>query len=166
MQPRLQQGWRRWLALVALLLGLLGAGFFWSRDRPAAFAADAPPPAASAADDDESGEALAPPASDVTPADREARRFARYDRDGDARVGRDEYLANRRKSFAKLDLDRDGKLGFEEYAAATAKKFTRADLDGDGSLAAKEFAATAVKRRPAAACRCAGTDAGASADAN
>ncbi len=41
---------------------------------------------------------LVAPASSVTPADREARRFGRYDKDRDAKISRDEYLAARIKS--------------------------------------------------------------------
>lgn len=151
MQQEGRQGWRQAAAAVLLVLGLLGAGFFWSRDTPIAFAAP-PPPAAADSEDD--GDAVAPPASDVTPADREARRLARYDRDDDGKVGREEYLASRRKAFARLDKDGDGRLGFEEYAAATVKKFSRADTNGDGALAAAEFATTAPKRRAPAACVC------------
>jgi len=145
---------RQWLALAVAVIGLAGAGFVWTRDEPRAVAALPPPPAAAEAESDEAETPLAAPASDVTPADREARRFARYDKDKDGAVGRDEYLASRRKAFAKLDTNGDGRLGFEEYAAATTKKFGRADRDADGKLEAEEFAATAVKRRTSPACAC------------
>ncbi len=146
-----EQGMRRWLALGVALLALVAAGFLWTRDVPVATASEAPLPAAGPADDDGPLEA---PASPVTDADREARRFARYDRDDDARIDRDEYLVNRKKAFAKLDVNGDGKVGFEEYAAATNAKFGKADRNGDGALAAKEFAATAVKRKAKPACVC------------
>ena len=94
------------------------------------------------------------PASAVTDADREARRFARYDKDDDARISGDEYLVNRKKAFAKLDVNGDGRVGFDEYAAATNARFGKADRDGDGALAAKEFATTAVKRKAKPACVC------------
>lgn len=147
---------RRWLALGLALFALVAAGFLWTRDRPVATAAEAPLPVAIASDEEVPEPALIAPVSNVTPADREARRFARYDKDRDDRIDRDEYLAARRKSFAKLDADKDGKLGFEEYAAATAKKFSRADRNGDSALAAEEFETTATKRREPVRCACAG----------
>ncbi|OYU15904.1 MAG: histidine kinase [Alphaproteobacteria bacterium PA4] len=143
---------RRWLALSVALIALVAAGFLWTRDRPVAFAA--PPPAAEADPEDEPDTGLIAPRSPVTDADREARRFGRYDRDDDARISRDEYLANRKKAFAKLDANGDGRLGFDEYAAATVKKFGKADRNGDGTLAAAEFATTAVKRKAKVAPPC------------
>ena len=144
---------RRTLALVTALLALIAAGFFWTRDRPVATAAQVALPEASRDDDDDEGPLVAP-ASPVTEADREARRFGRYDKDRDAAIARGEYLASRQKAFAKLDIDRDGRLGFEEFAAASAKKFNKADRDADGRLSANEFATTAAKRRAASACKC------------
>nr|WP_310523756.1 histidine kinase [Polymorphobacter sp.] len=143
---------RRFLALGVALLALVAAGFLWTRDRPVAVAAVALP----VAEADEPGVALVAPVSSVTPEQREARRFARYDKDKDGRVEREEYLATRKKAFARLDSDGDGRLGFDEYAAATVKKFGRADRDGDGGLAAEEFVATAAKRAQKPACVCEG----------
>lgn len=147
---------RRFLALGLALVALITAGFVWTRDRPVAVAQEAPLPPVVPVPPDVvaavgAAEPLVAPTSSVTPADREARRFARYDRDRDAVVSRDEYLAARRKAFARLDRDGDGRLGFEEFATATARKFARADRDANGRLAAAEFAATAVKRRARAA---------------
>lgn len=142
---------RRFLALAIALTALIAAGFVWTRDRPVAEASAPPPPAAEA---DAEDEPLVAPASNVTPADREARRFSRYDKDRDTKVSRDEYLSARKKAFARLDKDGDGRLGFEEYAVTTAAKFSKADRDGDGGLAAPEFATTAVKRRETQACAC------------
>ncbi|GGE07924.1 hypothetical protein GCM10011529_12920 [Polymorphobacter glacialis] len=139
---------RRFLALGLALVALIAAGFLWTRDTPTAIATEAAPPAETA---DEPETVLVAPASNVTPADREARRFGRYDKDSDAAIDESEYLANRRKSFGRLDLNSDGRLDFAEYTAATMKKFKRADRNGDGTLAATEFAATAVKRRAKAA---------------
>ncbi len=141
------------LALGLALLALVAAGFLWTRDRPVAAASEAAMPAADP-DADDADTALVAPRSNVTAADREARRFARYDRNRDAHVSRDEYLANRKKAFAKLDMNGDGRLGFEEYSTATVRKFGKADRDGDGALAATEFAATAVKRRDKAPAPC------------
>ncbi|WP_426163342.1 histidine kinase [Sandarakinorhabdus sp. DWP1-3-1] len=145
---------RRALALGVALLALVAAGFLWTRDRPVALAALPPPPAVEDSDSEAEPGALTAPRSDVTPAEREARRFARVDKDRDDRVSRDEYLATRKKAFARLDSNGDGRVSFEEYAARTVEKFARADRDGDGALAAPEFATTAVKRKPKPACRC------------
>lgn len=143
---------RRLLALGLALLALIGAGFFWTRDRPVAVATEATVPPLEAEDDDV---ALVAPVSSVTPQQREQRRFGRVDGNNDQRISRDEYLANRRKAFAKLDRDGDGRLGLEEYAVATVKKFSKADRDGDGNLNDREFAITAAKRSIKPACNCA-----------
>ncbi len=142
---------RRGLALVAM--AMLGgvAVYLWLRPPPPGTlaytapayagqplaAADAPAP-------------LVAPVSNVTPADREARRFNRYDKDRDGQITTDEYFVTRRKAFAKLDLNGDGKLSFDEYSAKAAKKFATADTGHDGKLDAAEFATTAVKHRPRA----------------
>jgi hypothetical protein len=146
---------RRWLALAVAFIALVAAGLLWTRDRPVAVATEralAPPSAATESDDEAP---LVAPVSNVTPEQREARRFARYDRDKDASVSRDEYLASRKKAFAKLDGNGDGRLSFDEYAAATVKKFGVADRDAGGTLDASEFATTAPKRREMPACSCA-----------
>ena len=141
----------RWLGLAAMIVLLIGGAYLWSRPSShpgAAFAAPAeagrPIPA---------GEVSAPapliaPVSAVTAADREARRFNRYDKDRDGQVTREEYLVARRKAFAKLDLDHDSKLSFDEYSAKVITKFATADAGKDGKLSATEFATTAVKHRP------------------
>ena len=69
---------------------------------------------------------------------REQKRFDRYDKDRNASVTREEYLAPRRKAFAKLDADGDGRLSFEEWAAKTTTRFTDADRDKSGTLTAAE----------------------------
>ena len=140
------------LALGVAVLALVAAGFLWTRDAPVATASEAPRLAADPGPDDDGP--LEAPASAVTDADREARRFARFDKDTDARISRAEYLVNRTKAFAKLDVNGDGKVGFDEYAAATVAKFGKADRNGDGALAAGEFATTAAKRKAKAACTC------------
>lgn len=143
---------RRVLAIAIALVALIAAGFLWTRDTPVAVAIETPPPAANADADDDAP--LVAPVSDVTPEQREARRFSRYDRDNDAAISRTEYLASRQKAFAKLDADADGKLSFDEYATITIKKFGTADRDADGTLDAGEFASTAPKRRETPACNC------------
>ncbi|WP_419815136.1 histidine kinase [Glacieibacterium sp.] len=140
----------RWLALGVVGIMLAGAVFSWTRGRPVrpgVTLASAPAAAQTLVDEPP----LVAPVSDVTPADREARRFNRYDKDRDASITQVEYFVARRKAFAKLDLDGDGKLSFDEYSAKALKKFATADADHDGKLVAVEFATTAAKRRPAAA---------------
>ncbi|WP_242181771.1 EF-hand domain-containing protein [Sphingomonas sp. CARO-RG-8B-R24-01] len=87
----------------------------------------------------------APAASDQS---REAKRFERYDKDRNGTIGREEYLAPRRKAFAKLDANHDGTLSFDEWAVKTEAKFTEADKDKSGGMTAAEFATTAPKRKP------------------
>ncbi len=79
---------------------------------------------------------------------REERRRARYDKDKDGQVSREEYLASRRKAYAKLDRDGDGRLSFEEYAISTSDRFAQADSDRNGRLSPAEFATTARKPAP------------------
>lgn len=135
----------RYVAGVAATLMLAGAGlFWWSGTMPEPPALAAVPDSRTSADP---GEPLPePPAADER--SREAKRFARYDRDGDARVTRPEYLASRVKAFERLDADGDGKLSFEEWAKRTTDKFQTADGDRNGALDAREFATTRPARRP------------------
>lgn len=94
----------------------------------------------------------APEASEKT---REERRFNRYDKNRDELVGREEYLASRRKAFARLGANGDGRLSFDEWAAKATDKFAKADADRSASLSRAEFANTAVKRRAAVKANCA-----------
>lgn len=142
---------QRWLAVGVAVILLVAGGYIWTRGSAPRGAALAAAPVAGAALPT-SDDPLVAPVSDVTPADREARRFSRYDKDKDGAVTRDEYLANRRKAYARLDLDGNGTLSFDEYAARATKKFETADLDRDRQLASADFATTAVKRRARAAC--------------
>ncbi len=97
---------------------------------------------------------LAPPpeASERT---REEKRFARYDKDKNGAVGRDEYLVGRQKGFAKLDVNHDGRISFEEYAVKAVVKFAAADKDRNSALNATEFATTRVVRKAKAKPKCA-----------
>ena len=97
---------------------------------------------------------LAPPpeASERT---REEKRFARYDKDKNGAVGRDEYLVGRQKGFAKLDVNHDGRISFEEYAVKAVVKFAAADRDKNSALNATEFATTRVVRKAKAKPKCA-----------
>jgi len=127
----------------ALLLVTVGV-FVWRAQAGPSVALPKAPPATDSAPMGLADLAGPPSASEKT---REEKRFARYDRDRNGSVGREEYLLSRRKAFAKLDLDHDGKLSFDEYAAKTEAKFAAADKDHNGALAAPEFAATRVVRK-------------------
>lgn len=93
----------------------------------------------------------APQAADKT---REQKRFDRYDKDRDAKITREEYLAQRRKTYARLDTDGDGTLSFDEWAIKATTKFAAADRDKSGAMTAPEFATTAVKRKAPARLNC------------
>ena len=136
------QSMRRLLALGLALVALVAAGFFWTRDRPVATATEVAAPPAEIEDDETP---LGAPSANVTPEQREMRRFGLVDRHNDHHVSRDEYLSNRKKAFAKLDADGDGRLRFDEYAVSAARKFGKADRDGDRALTGPEFATTAAK---------------------
>ncbi len=143
----------RFLAGVAAALLLVAGGFFIWRAQaerggmvpaaPLAVAADAPLALVDLAGP--------PAASERT---REEKRFARYDKDKNGAVAREEYLFARRKNFAKLDVNGDGKLGFEEYAVKAVAKFAAADKDKSGALGPAEFATTRVVRKSAPKCAC------------
>lgn len=134
----------RFLAGVASALLLVGAGLFWwtsgTRDEPV-LSAFAPPLARAAA---ASAEPVRPPEAEERT--REEKRFDRYDKDRDAAITADEYLATRRKAFAKLDANGDGRLGFEEWAKKTTDKFAKADSDRSAVLTRAEFATTKIVR--------------------
>ena len=145
---------QRTLALVVALVALVIAGVLWTRDRPVAVATELAMPAAAPQSDDDT-EPLTAPVSPVTPAMREARRFARLDKDHNNAVSRTEYLASRQQAFVRLDSNGDGRLAFGEYASAAVKKFGKTDRDANGGLDADEFATTAPKKREKPVCDCA-----------
>ena len=91
---------------------------------------------------------------EATPKTREQKRFNRYDKDRNALITREEYLASRRKAFAKLDVDGDGLVSFDEWAVKTTTKFAAADKDKSGSMTPQEFAATAAKRKAPTRAKC------------
>ena len=91
---------------------------------------------------------------EATPRTREQKRFNRYDKDRNALITREEYLASRRKAYARLDLDKDGRLSFDEWAVKTTDKFAAADTDKSGSMTAAEFVATAPKRKAPVRVKC------------
>lgn len=138
---------RRWAAGCIAAVLIAGSVVLWrqapsiaQQTVPAHTIDEVPAPVASA---------VSPPEASPPPEpSREERRLARYDKDKDGRVSRDEYLASRRKAFAKLDRDGDGRLSFEEYAVKTSDRFVSADGNRDGRLSAVEFATTARKIPP------------------
>ncbi|MGI4877412.1 MAG: EF-hand domain-containing protein [Janthinobacterium lividum] len=127
---------------------LIVAAVLWTRGGPHGVPLPISAPAAAETVTAAAEAPLVVPVSDVTAADREARRFKRYDKDKDGNVTRDEYLASRRKAFARLDVDGDGKLSFDEYSVKAIAKFNAADTNHDARLIPAEFATTAVKRKP------------------
>ncbi len=142
----------RYLAGVASALLLVAAGVLWWKG---AARADSPiPPAPPAAVPAGRGPLIPAPPPAASGRTREEKRFARYDKDRDGGVAREEYLASRRKAFAKLDANGDGRLTFDEWAAKTTTKFAAADADRSGVLDAAEFATTRVPRKAAARCAC------------
>jgi hypothetical protein len=149
-------------ALAALLL--VAAGVFWWQGR-AEVETGAPPPDPGAAAEDPPGDPNALPTAHAAglkgPAppvasemSKEQRRFARYDRNGDRLISRNELMATRTAAFRKLDSDGNNLLTFEEWAVATANRFKAADRDGNLSLTAEEFVATRPTQAARPACRC------------
>jgi len=143
-------------ALAALLF--VAAGLFWLQGR-AEVERGAPPPIPEANEPEalpsaEVADQLGPELPEVTELSREQRRFARYDRDSDGRITRNELLAPRTAAFRKLDKDGNNLLTFEEWAAATVDKFAQADTNGDLSLTAEEFRKTAPPVKPKPKCQC------------
>ena len=145
----------RYAAGGASALLLIAAGFFiWKSGADAENSIPpAPSPSPSAKYRPLTGPgAVAPPAASEQ--SREARRFARADRDRDGRITLDEQLQPRRKAFAKADRDSNGSLSFEEWTAATAVKFAKVDKDRSGWLDAAEYEASRPKPKAKPKCRC------------
>jgi len=139
--------------VAALLFTAVGWLLFRGEAQPEpVLAAASRPAAAAAAQAPDTLPVVLPAASERT---REQKRFDRYDKDRDASVTREEFLAARRKAFAKLDVNGDGRLTFDEWAAKTTQRFAAADRDKSGALTAAEFATTRPKRSAAAKPRCA-----------
>lgn len=152
----------RYLAGIAAALLLTASALFWwqSRSQAAAEAQPKPMPIAAIVDEslpegDENAFGAAPPMpASASPVSREQRRFARYDRNRDGIITRQEMLSSRTKAFKALDKDGDNLLSFEEWAVATVERYAAADADKNGKVTPPEFAATAPKVKPKAACRC------------
>jgi hypothetical protein len=147
--------WRYLVGGIGGVAMVAGGWLMWSGASPSARAANAlssPAIAATTAAAPQDVPAVLPEAPERS---REQKRFDRYDKDRDARITREEYLASRRKAFAKLDTDGDGRLSFDEWSIKTRDRFATADRDRSGTLTAAEFATTAPKRKPPRpACRC------------
>lgn len=142
----------RFLAGVLSTLLLVTAGLFlW---RAQADRTPLIPPVPAAAAEAPMGVADLAPPPQASERSREEKRFARYDRDRNGAVGRDEYLFNRHRAFERLDVNHDGRIDFAEYAAKGAAKFTAADRDRNGALNAAEFATTRIVRKSAPKRRC------------
>ena len=141
----------RFIAGVVAALLLTAAGVMWWNGRAAdRRLPEAPSRAGPSMFGKETGDA--PPAA--TEESREQRRFARYDKDEDGKVTREEYFANRHKAFAKLDVNHDGRLDFDEWSVKAIDKFAKADKDKSATLDPTEFATTAVKRKASIAVPC------------
>jgi hypothetical protein len=146
----------RYLAggVAALLLVAAGVLMFKSPARSDTVLSAAPALAVTGAAGADAQEALPDSVPEASPKTREEKRFNRYDKDRNALITREEYLASRRKAFAKLDVDKDGRLSFDEWAVKTTDKFAAADADKSGTMTAKEFVATAPKRKAAVRTKC------------
>lgn len=118
---------KRLLALGGAALLMAGAVTFWVTS-----SADGVQPALVAADPDEFAEEEeglpvgdapegisrlpnVPGAPKADPKTREQKRFARYDKDKDGIITRDEMLGSRVTAFKKLDKNGDKFLSFEEW---------------------------------------------------
>jgi Ca2+-binding EF-hand superfamily protein len=137
---------------------MLGIGLFWWQGHAEVeAAAPSPEPTATAPaslPSAEIGDAVGPDLPEATDLTREQRRFARYDRDRDGRISRNELLSTRSDAFRKLDKDGNNLLTFEEWAVASVDKFDGADADRDGYLTPAEFRKTAPPPKPKAKCTC------------
>ncbi len=82
-----------------------------------------------------------------------AKRFSRYDGDGDGQVSLDEFnfavpedlgdeIERRARRFRVMDQDGDGQLTSDEYLSFGGRVIQAADVDGDGSVTRDEFANT------------------------
>jgi hypothetical protein len=142
--------WRYLVGMVAGVLLVAGGVLWWRNTADAGQALPEAPPAARTGDADEAP----PPPPEASEKTREERRFARYDRDKDGLVSRDEFLAARRRAFAKLDTNGDGRLSFEEYAVRGIERFAKADADHSGALAPAEFLSTRIVRKTGTTPRC------------
>src|SRR3954468_11993080 len=68
--------------------------------------------------------------------------LARFDRDGNGIVSRDEMRATEKARFEKMDVNHDGRLTIDEMASARQERaearFAKQDKNGDGKLSRDE----------------------------
>ena len=150
------------LGAVAALL-FVAAGLFWLQGRAEVERSAPPLPSAPVASEDpeelptaDLGDIEGPDLPEASALSREQKRFARYDRDRDGRITRNELMSSRTAAFRKLDKDGNNLLTFEEWSVRRSNRFKGADANGDGQLDRTEFATTKPKPRTAPACNCAG----------
>ena len=72
-----------------------------------------------------------------------AKRYAKWDTDGDGTITRAEWMENKggnnpERAFDRADEDGDGQLSQAEVSARIAKEFLKRDADGDGYLSEAE----------------------------
>jgi hypothetical protein len=148
-----------------LLLGTLAVlafaavGLFWWQGH-AAVERGAPPPVAAGPPKNDAlpladpGSLKGPVPPEASELDQEQQRFARYDRNRDWKISRNEMLSTRSDAFRKLDKDGNNLLTFEEWAVATVDRFDGADTNKDGWLSQREFAATKPPPVKKPKCKC------------
>jgi hypothetical protein len=147
-------------ALSALLL--VAVGLFWLQGRAETVTSIPPPdpaalgrkPAPDALPSADVANLHGPKPPEATKLTREQRRFARYDRNSDGRITRNEMMSTRTPQFRELDTDGNNLLTFEEWAISTGDRFKGADRNGDGWLSPEEFATTRPKEKPNPKCGC------------
>jgi Ca2+-binding EF-hand superfamily protein len=74
--------------------------------------------------------------------------FARFDKNNDGVVDRDEFEAAAKESadywvkrfIKRFDTDRDGRISKDEFAKARRERFAMRDLDGDGRIGVEDMA--------------------------
>ncbi|WEK46977.1 MAG: hypothetical protein P0Y56_01440 [Candidatus Andeanibacterium colombiense] len=148
-----------------LLLGALGllafaaVGLFWWQGRAEVERGAPPPVAAGPAKSDalplaDAAGLKGPAPPEATELDQEQQRFARYDRNRDWKISRNEMLGTRADGFRKLDKDGNNLLTFEEWAVATVDRFDDADANKDGWLSQREFATTKPPPVKKPKCKC------------
>jgi len=83
------------------------------------------------------GSAIAQPAAPTS--EDVNRAFRETDRNGDGKIGREEFHQRTVEVFYFLDTNRDGYLVVGEIAVIPVELFRGADRDGDGKLSLQEY---------------------------
>ena len=68
-----------------------------------------------------------------------AQRFARWDRDGDGSVTKEEAQRKVNRRFDRMDANSDGIVQQSEFVAIGQERFERMDGDGNGQITNEEF---------------------------